>query len=411
MSINLNKPGGLEKLTGKVTTGVAGASTLLQQISGAIGNTWDIDEGSYGHDGDQILFHIFKTPTDDFDAALPQIQDTGGHRKVPIVFPYVAGQSTDDLGRKGEIFDIDVLIFGPNYKQQYVDLLRELDDPRPGILVHPVRGQITVAAEDWIVTHASDKKQAVTLKIKFIEHNFSVDYSQIDVADNVPSALTSAVSFLGKISQAIAAVQSIEFVISNTKNLVTALLGGYQGQYTAALIQLNKTFNPNKSAAIPGLAPTVSGQSQTLFNVATNFNDVFVGTSTVNNAQSTQTQELTAALATQQAIDVVSATRIGLESDIEQIEATESGDGTLIFYDIILMLKESAVAMQLVLELGIQTSNNTVITYRTPRDMSVREVCFANGLTPDHSYDVEVLNPDLLSMNLIEKGTIVKVPV
>lgn len=414
MSINLNAPGGLQKLTGGVTQAggiLGGVSTLLQQLTGAIGNTWDIDEGSYGHDGDQILFHVFKTPTDDFQAAVAQIQDNGGHRKVPIVFPYVDGQSTDDLGRIGESFDVDILLFGPNYKNQYQDLLIALDDPRPGILVHPVRGQITVAAETWVVTHASDKKQAVALRVRFIEHSFSVDYSNIPIANNIPSALTSAIGFIGKISAAITAVQSIEFVFNNTKTLVTALLGGYGGQYVTALSQLNRTFNPVGAAFIPGLAPVVAGQSNQVFNVATTFTDVFSGTSTLTGSQSTESQNLTAALATQQAIDMVKTTRVFLESAIEQIEATEFGQGTLIFYDTILMLKQSAVALQEVLELGIQTSNNTIITYVTPRDMSVREVCFANGLSPDNSYDVEVLNPDLDSMNLMFKGTIVQVPV
>ncbi len=411
MSIDLNKPGGLQQLVGKASSLTGGVATVLQQLTGAIGNTWDIDESSYGHDGNQILFHVFKTPTDDFDAAIGQVQDNGGHRKVPIVFPYVDGQSTDDLGRMGESFDFDILIFGPNYKNQYVDIISEFDDPRPGTLIHPIRGAITVAPESWIVTHASDKKQAVALKVRFLEHSFSVDYSTIPIVNNVPSALTSAIDFIGKIASAITFVQFLAFIGPNTKNLVSSLLGSYGEDYSSVLGTLNQTFNSDGSVTIPGLAPVVPGQSATLFNVATTFSDVFTGTTTLTGSQTNQSQELTAALATQQAIDVVKAIRISLESSLEQIEATELGQGTLIFYDVLLMLKQSAIAMQNVLELGIQTSKNTVVSYVTPRDMSVREVCFANGLPPDNSYDVEVLNPDLLSLNLIVKGTVIQVPV
>jgi hypothetical protein len=389
---------------------VGTASTALTALTGAIANTWDIDEGSYGHDGDQVLFHVFKTPTDSIEAALGKVQDTGGRRKVPIVFPYVEGQSTDDLGRKGEMFDIDVLIFGVNYKQQYQLLLEALDDPRPGTLVHPVRGRITVAAEDWVVTHESEKKQAVALRVRFIEHNFDVDYSTISVADSIPSALTLAVSFIGKLASVLATVQSVEFIANNTRNLVAALVSGYQDDYILTLTQLNKTFNPDGSGSIPALNPVVAGQSDEVFNVTTTFNDVFNGSQSINQTQTAESQELTAALATQQAIDRVNQTRALLESAIEQIEATEFGDGALIFFDEILTMQESAISMQSVLELGIQTSKNTVVSYMTPRDMSVREVCFANGLSPDKSYDVEVLNPDLESMNHIPKGTTVQVP-
>jgi prophage DNA circulation protein len=401
-NLNLNTIAGFQNLVG-------GAGTVLQSLTGAIKNSWDIQEGSYGHDGRQVLFHVFKTATDDFQAAVGSVTDTGGHRKIPVVFPYVDGQSTDDLGRKGESFDVEILLFGPNYKSQYEELLLELDDPRPGILVHPVRGQIEVAAEDWVVTHASDKTQAVALKVRFIEHNFSVDYSTTPIAKNVPSALTSAIGFLGKIADIITAVQSVEFVLANTKNLVASLISQYQGSYGSALAALNRTFNPDSSATIPGLSPTVTGQSAQTFNVTTTFDDVFTGTESVNQSQG-QSQQLTAALATQQAIDLVSALRIFLEASIIEIEATENGQGALIFYAEILVLKQSAEAMQDVLELGIQTSNNQIIGYTLPRNMSVREVCFANGLSPDNSYDVEVLNPELLTLNDIPKGTIVQVP-
>lgn len=401
---DLNTVEGFQSLVGGA---VGGASTVLQQLTGAIASNWDIQESSYGHNGNQILFHIFKTAAD-FDAAVDSVQDTGGHRKIPIVFPYQDGQSTDDLGRKGEIFDFNILIFGPQYKDQYKKLLKELDNPTPGTLFHPVRGKLTVAAEDWIVTHASDKKQAVALRVRFIEHSFSVDYSTIPVSKNVPSALTSAIGFLGSISSALTAIQSIEFVAANTTALVTSLFNGYLSGYTAVLSQLNLTFNSSGSSSVPGLNPTVAGQDPTVFGVASSPSNAFSGTGGVNSTQGST--QLTAALASQQAVDMVSALRTQLETSIEEIEASENGQGALIYFDQILLLKQSANAMQSVLELGLQTSSNTVITYKTPRDMSVREVCFANGLSPDNSYDIEVLNPNLLSLNLIAAGTIVQVP-
>lgn len=403
MNFDLNTSQGFNALVG----GTSGVSSLLNSLTGAIQSDWDIQEGSYGHNGKQVLFHVFKSAVG-FDAAVEHVQDTGGHRKIPIKFPYKDGQSTDDLGREGETFDVDILFFGPNYKAQYKKFLKELNDPTPGTLVHPVRGQITVAAETWLQTHASSSKKAVAIRVKFIEHSFSVDYSNIPVANNVPSALTSAIEFVATVANIITGVQSVLNVVSNTKTLVAGLLSSYNASYSAVLGQLNQTFNQNGTARIPGLLPTVPGQDPTVFGVATSPTNAFSGTATVNNSQNTST--LTAALASQQAVDSVSALRVSLESSIEQIEATENGQGALIFYDTILTLKQSAISMQNVLELGLQTSKNVVVSYKTPRDMSVREVCFANALSPDNSYDIEVLNPSLLSLNLIPQGTLVKVP-
>lgn len=409
MSLDLNTQSGFNALTG----GVGAASTLLQQLSGAIGSSWDIQESSYGHDGKQVLFHIFKTSAN-YSAAVDNVQDTGGHRKVPIVFPYQDGQSTDDLGREGEVFDFNILIHGPNYKAQYKLLLAEFNKPTPGKLVHPVRGAITVAANHWTTMHSSTQKQAVTLRVRFIEHSFSVDYSTTPISKNVPSALTAAIGIIAKISSAITAVQSVEFVLANTKTLVASLLTGYLNSFNNSLSALNQTFNSSDvvngsgGSLIPGLAPTVPGQDPTLFSVASSPTNAFAGTQSTVTSQGSQ--QLTAALASQQAIDNVSALRTSLEAAIVKIENSEDGQGSLIFYDEILLLKQSAIALQEVLELGLQTSKNAIVTYQTPRDMSVRELCFANGLTPDNSYDVEVLNPNLLSLNLIPKGTVVQVP-
>jgi hypothetical protein len=400
MSLNLNTQAGLNAL--------AGASNLLGSLTGAISQQWDIDEGSYGHNGLQILFHVFKTATDNFDAAVDQVQDTSGRRKIPLIFPYTDGQSTDDIGRNGEIFDVNVLIFGPNYKNQYKKLLKELNDPRPGDLIHPVRGKITVAANDWVTTHSSDKKQAVALRIRFIEHSFSVSFSDIPNSKNVQSALTTAIGFVAKIANTVATVQSVAFVAIATKNLVASLLSKNGDDYSSTLTKLNQTFNPGNLSLIPGLAPTVAGQDPSLFSVATSPSNAFSGTAQVQTGQASQA--LTSALAAQQAVDTVAALRLSFADSITQMAATEGGQGSLIFYDQILILKQSVVSITKVLELGLQSSNNKIVNFTTPRDMSVREVCFANGLVPDNSIDVEVLNPNLLSLNLIPKGTLVLVP-
>ncbi len=379
MGFDLNTPGGFAALTGglgDLNAGVGGAAAILNSFAGGIAQNWDIVESSYGHTSPgspkkdvQIKFHIFNTAAD-FNAAVDQVQDTGGRRKIPIIFPYREGQSTDDLGGMGESFDFNVLIFGPNYKAQYKKLLLEMNKPEPGVLIHPVRGPINAVAESWLVTHSCDKRQAVALRIRFIQHTFNVTYANIPDTKNVFSVLTAAIGFLAEISAIINKVESVLFVVANTRALVKAVLEGYFNSYTYTLSNLNQTFNPGTSASlpgiIPGLNPTVPGQDPNVFGVVTNPSpenaNAFAGTgSTVASQATGSSQQLSAAVASQQAVALVIALREQLQTGIEEIQATEGGEGALIFYDDILTLKQSSIAIQNVLEAGLQSSKNKII--------------------------------------------------
>jgi hypothetical protein len=188
----------------------------------------------------------------------------------------------------------------------------------------------------------------------------------------------------------ITAVQSNLAVLSTVRNIIGGKLGTYQADYTATLVAMNTTFNNGSSSDIPGLLPNNSSANSS-FSVASAQNDIF------SNISPTQIQaQQSPALASLHAISAM--------------ESANSGEGSLIYYDEITTLKQSAAAMQGVLQLGIQSSNSTIKNYKVPRLMSVREVCFLNGISVDRSYEIETLNPTLLSMNYIEEGTVVQVP-
>ncbi len=93
------------------------------------------------------------------------------------------------------------------------------------------------------------------------------------------------------------------------------------------------------------------------------------------------------------------------------IASIDANGGSLELFDTNLDLKQTAVQMQDVLEKGIASSQAQIIDYTTPQEMSIREVAFANGLSVQRVQDIDLLNPDLLSVNFIAKGTQVKVPV
>ncbi len=397
--LNLNNAADFAKLT------LSSASNALTQLAGLSASEWDIEEGAYGHPDANpsqpvVLFHVFRSPLD-YGGAVDSITDQGGRRKVPFVFPYVDGQTTDDLGRKGEAFEINILLHGPNYRKAYTRLLKELNDARPGTLVHPVRGRVKVAAQDWTVTHSSDHRQAVALKVSFIEHNFDVSFQRVSVLqqNTVKSAITNALSYVGKIAAVITKVQANITVVQNFKTLATATLNDYSALFGSTLTKLNKTFSDGDTSDLPALLPVNSGIDS--FPVA-GTKDPFSETTAIVQAESVAT------LAAQQAIDVVKALRIQLNETIEIFGTITEGE--LIFHDEILELKRSSIAMQETLELGLQSSRAAIASYTLPRVMSLREVAFANGLTPDRAGEIELLNPSILSTNMVARGTILKVP-
>ena len=115
--------------------------SVSQLIDGRDPGLWDLLEGSYNG----VLFHVFRSKVD-WQGALSQIQDAGGRRKVKYQYPYRDGQTTDDLGRKPGSFTMEIVIHGLRYMRGLAALEREFDKPTPGTLIHPIRGQMTVAS-------------------------------------------------------------------------------------------------------------------------------------------------------------------------------------------------------------------------------------------------------------------------
>ena len=396
MGLDLGNPTDFAKAT------LSGVSSLLNTLTGLNKSDWIIEESAYGHtESDLVIFHVFKS-TKDYNGAVGQVQDNISRRVVPFEFPYVDGQTTSDLGRNGESFDFDILIFGPNYYAAYIALLQEFNDPRPGTLIHPIRGRMTAKFKDATITHKSDARQAVTIRARFVEHSFEVSFKA--ASPTTKSALADAVGFIGKINQVITKIDSNLNVLASIRNQIKALLGDYSTGYTAALVAMNTTFNGGSSSDIPGLLPN-NPAAGTAFPSASDPNDPFSGL-TPEQIQSQQSP----ALASLQAIDRVKVVRLQAAAAVASMSAANSGEGALIFYDDSLVVKQSVLSMQKVLELGLQSSNATIKKYRVPHVMGLREVCFANGLAVDRAFELEQLNPSILSANLIPKGTILEVP-
>ena len=93
------------------------------------------------------------------------------------------------------------------------------------------------------------------------------------------------------------------------------------------------------------------------------------------------------------------------------MEDAADGQGALLLFDNINDLRETANDMQDAFDAGKQTSQASVAKYVTPHDMSIREVAFAIGLSPDDGIQIMYMNPELDSANLIPKGTTLQVAI
>lgn len=387
----------------RLTGGSIAAIAQTLQLAGQNPSDWDIQEGSYRG----VLFHVI-TSKSRYQGALAQVTDTGGRRKVKYQFPYTDGQTTDDLGRKAESYDFDVLIHGPRYIEGFTALVKALQDPTPGILIHPVLGDRQVVVEDYSIVHANDKRKAAQFRLVFIEHTFTIGTIRQQKDTSVKGALSSALDAFKKIDAAVTNVLGAVIFAASLRRQVAASLQEYRDRFQSTLTSINKTFNTAGSSDIPGLLPvndggTVSGGN---FPVATSPNDPF---SAVPDGVNSTTA---VALAAEEVTKQVNETRAFLGTTISSMEDMGDGVGALEFHDEILDLKNSGISLQQALETGIASSNAKIIDYTIPsnRVMSLREVAFANGLNVNRVTELDQLNPELLSVNFLEAGTKVRVP-
>lgn len=401
MSINdLNSGAQFARATGSL-------SGILNSFAGREAE-WDIQEGSYNG----VAFHVFKSVVP-YKAGLDQIQDSGGRRKVKYQFPYIDGQTTDDLGRKPGTYSFNIILHGRDYLSGYKKLFAELNKPTPGTLIHPVLGPLTCVMEDYQITHRSSDRKAMAISLTMIEHNFTIgSLTNIKDAVSVKGAIARALEVFNTINNARLRVLGFVKFAQSLKNQITALLDIYKNDSAKTLSRINKAFNPNGSSSdIPGLVPVNQGgilnqsgeRTQETFLTSASPSDP------LNNVPiSTMEENETAAVTSQQLEVEINNLRINAQ---EIINLMSTGEGSLEFYQEILDLKATAVVMQEAYETGLSSSRAGIRTYEVPRNMSIREVAFLSNVPLERVNEIEILNPQILSFNWITTGTRVIVPV
>jgi hypothetical protein len=108
----------------------------------------------------------------------------------------------------------------------------------------------------------------------------------------------------------------------------------------------------------------------------------------------------------QQAVFLANRTRSSIKSAILDAESTFGTQS----YDIMLAYRQLAVSIQSMLESALASQQANTRSFVVPHPMSLRQVAFLNGLTPDDQNVIAALNPDLGSVNYLPRGAVVTVP-
>lgn len=412
---DFNKVGDFQKAT------FSGPATLLQQFSGNTSTPWDLEQATFR----DVVFHTI-VGSAPYQASVPTVQDTGGRRKAKYLFPYVDGQTTDDLGRTPQTFNFTVVFHGDSYLTGFKLFKKAIDDPTPGLLKHPTMGQSQCVVEDYTIVHQHNARKSLEMRITFTEHNFNVavldkqDFTQ----STLKAALTRAIQLFNLIERATLAITGAINFSNAVKATLNNLLGDINSNSAIALANINATYNANGSSVdIPGIVPVSQGGTLQTTTINTNTGQQTTATTVAvvtnitspsdpfSNIPLDQISSIgLAALATETIENQINSIRAQINLFISILIAQGDANAELDLYQTLLDIRAIAILLQQALEAGVASSNAFLIEYVTPRVMSVREVAFVNGIDPDRSIEIELLNKSLQSFNYIDAGTSVQVP-
>ncbi len=103
--------------------------------------------------------------------AFESLGDTldGGRRGPVHEYPLRDPPYREDMGRKARTVSVSALVVGDDYLDQLDQLVGALEDGRPGELIHPWYGRITVYVDTYTVTHSSAEMGQATVEMNFHE--------------------------------------------------------------------------------------------------------------------------------------------------------------------------------------------------------------------------------------------------
>ncbi|PHM22528.1 DNA circularization protein [Xenorhabdus ehlersii] len=85
-------------------------------------------------------------------------------------YPFIDGATVMDLGRKARNFRLTAFLWGENYKHQLDALMKVLDQPGTGELIHPIYGSVPqVLCIEYQIQHEAEGPDSCHVELVFLE--------------------------------------------------------------------------------------------------------------------------------------------------------------------------------------------------------------------------------------------------
>ncbi len=392
----------------------------------------DISTDSFSINVDQIPFAGAYTALEEFtgDKVIPfgthlgvtQVKDQINRRLVIHDIPGRDGNYFEQQGWSGETFTIQAVFWGIGYQVLYqqalINLLNDsiISPANRNILVHPIRGTVqNCLLTSYVIDNTYARANCCILHLTF-------------KADNTPFTKAFPISPLTKLYEEIAAIaQGVEDIAGAISLLSTLFTGSNAfGGQLSAIQQVPLVTSANGSPA--GLNPLIRSRIDLLNTANTRlsnillycskllytymkpptFNDFYLSPVVIDFSDLPELFRF---------VTIFTSTEVGIlinyytNQVIETIALYGKYNLNLVFASKLDSLRNSVVSLSQFAELLLELQNVDTQLYVVPYDMSLRQVCWLNGISFLNADITPLLliNRDVIgSVNLIPKGTIIK---
>ena len=106
------------------------------------------------------------------------------------------GGSLEPTGYDPRSFSVSAIIWGEDYENRLTQLELALNQISLGQLIHPTRGVLTVAVQDYSVKHLEEEVETARIDIVFIEEGFIAELFSLSTPQEPTEALAEAAILL-----------------------------------------------------------------------------------------------------------------------------------------------------------------------------------------------------------------------
>ena len=178
---------------------------------------------------------------------------TAGRKFAVHDYPFRDNPKAEDIGRRGRGFRVRGFVCGLLYQVQFDAVLAAVEQPGPGLLIHPTRGVVNAAVLDFQWREPDGRSGVIELEFEFLEQKSLLSTTILAAAQAV-IAVGSALLTSGASSDYQASTATGYALGSPVAGAATAVCAAWAAQ--AAALSLSPTVT---AAALAGL-PTYYGR-------------------------------------------------------------------------------------------------------------------------------------------------------